>query len=280
MDLDADGHLDILSGSYSRQDRDMAGLFQVLRGKPGRTWSPAEPLKGSDGKLLIVTPSPGEGDHDLDLICTRAFAADLDGDGCLDLVTGNFGGTFAWFRGGGKGLFDPKSAWLKAGGEPMEVEAHSDPFLVDWDRDGDLDLLSGSAGGGVFWFENTGTVLAPVFAKRRTWLAPLEERAGAPQLGDGHLAGPGECTRVWADDVNGDGKLDLLVGDNVTLYHAAEGVSDETALAKLAEFNQKVEKAAQARDESFAEEYEKLEKERERSVHEDRTGFVWVLHQK
>ena len=30
MELNGDGHLDILSGSYSRQSEDMAGLFQVL----------------------------------------------------------------------------------------------------------------------------------------------------------------------------------------------------------------------------------------------------------
>ena len=37
MDLDGDGHLDILSGSYSRMDTDMAGLFQVLYGNPDGT---------------------------------------------------------------------------------------------------------------------------------------------------------------------------------------------------------------------------------------------------
>jgi hypothetical protein len=33
--------------------------------------------------------------------------------------------------------------------------AHGDPFPVDWDGDGDLDLLSGSSEGGVQWAENT-----------------------------------------------------------------------------------------------------------------------------
>lgn len=32
----------------------------------------------------------------------------------------------------------------------MAVNAHGDPFLVDWDADGDLDLLSGSAQSGAF----------------------------------------------------------------------------------------------------------------------------------
>ena len=41
MDLDGDGHRDILSGSYSRMQQAMAGLFQVL-------------YVNSDGKLDIL----------------------------------------------------------------------------------------------------------------------------------------------------------------------------------------------------------------------------------
>ena len=54
MDIDGDGHLDILSGSYSRMDKDMAGLFQVLYGKADGTFRKAEVLKGTDGEPLII----------------------------------------------------------------------------------------------------------------------------------------------------------------------------------------------------------------------------------
>ena len=50
VDLDGDGHRDILSGSYSRMERDMAGLFQVLYGKGNGTFRKAEVLKGTDGE--------------------------------------------------------------------------------------------------------------------------------------------------------------------------------------------------------------------------------------
>ena len=50
MDLDRDGRRDILSGSYSRMDKDMAGLFQVLHGKADGTFRRAEVLKGTDGE--------------------------------------------------------------------------------------------------------------------------------------------------------------------------------------------------------------------------------------
>ena len=54
MDLDGDGHLDILSGSYSDTDRE-AGLFHVLYGKGDGTFRKAEVLKGTDGQPLIIS---------------------------------------------------------------------------------------------------------------------------------------------------------------------------------------------------------------------------------
>jgi hypothetical protein len=39
VDLDRDGRRDILSGSYSRMQNDMAGLFQVLYGNEDGTFT-------------------------------------------------------------------------------------------------------------------------------------------------------------------------------------------------------------------------------------------------
>src|SRR5437763_13455782 len=136
-------------------DRDMAGLFQVLYGQVAGTFRTAEVLKGSDGQPLII---PTQGREQLtEKICTRPFAADWDGDGHLDLVVGNFAGTFYWFKGQGKGKFLPKPELIKsADGTPLRIKgAHSDPFVVDWDGDGALDIISGSSEGGVWLAENT-----------------------------------------------------------------------------------------------------------------------------
>ena len=45
MDLNDDGYGDILSGSYSRMGRPMAGLFQVLWGQSDGTFKKAEELR-------------------------------------------------------------------------------------------------------------------------------------------------------------------------------------------------------------------------------------------
>src|ERR1700682_3406146 len=130
-------------------DKDMAGLFQVLRGNKDGTFRKAEVLKGTDGEPLII---PTKGDNQLtEKICTRPFAVDWGSDGKLDLIAGNSAGTYYWFKGRGKGKFAPTPELLMSGAKPLKLPgAHSDPFVIDWDGDGALDLLSGCSDGGVY----------------------------------------------------------------------------------------------------------------------------------
>ena len=75
----------------------MAGLFQVLWGKTDGTFKAAEALKGTDDKPLLIPLGKGEQGW-IDGICTRPTALDWDGDGNLDLISGNFTGTFFLFK--------------------------------------------------------------------------------------------------------------------------------------------------------------------------------------
>jgi len=95
---------------------------------------------------------------------------------------------------------------------------------------------------------------------------------------------------VWAADVNGDGKLDLLVGDSVTLYLPASGVTEAAARKSMAEFDDGMQKAMAdyshggkpdaAAGERLSKRREELEAERNKVVREEMTGFVWLLLQK
>lgn len=289
MDLNGDGRLDILSGSYSRMEKNMAGLFQVLYGKPDGKFGKAEVLKGTDGQPLII---PTKNDNQLiEKICTRPFAVDWDGDGQLDLVVGNFAGTFYWFKGEGKGKFRPTPEVIKNGSEPLRIAGHhSDPFVIDWDGDGDLDLLSGSASGGVQWAENTaGKGKAPKLRPFRELIKPGRSVAYGEPLSEQELTGPTTSTRIWVADVNGDGKLDLLVGDSVTLITAAKGLSAEEVKKKFAAWQKAVSEASKklspagsdpATRKKAQEEFSKVYNQRNEFMKEDRTGFVWLYLRK
>jgi hypothetical protein len=288
VDIDGDGHLDILSGSYSRMDRDMAGLFQVLYGKGDGTFRKAEVLKGTDGKPLII---PASGNAQLtEKICTRPFAVDWDGDGHLDLVVGNFSGTFYWFKGLGKGKFLPKPELIKAGGVPLRVPgAHSDPFVIDLDGDGSPDLVSGCSNGGIYWARNKAPKgKLPDLEPFRPLIKPGHQVNTDQPLRESDLTGPTHATRVWVADVNGDGKPDLIVGDCVTLRSPVNGVSDAEFKKKYAAWQKDFQAAlatynsardAQARQKAL-QEYNKVYAQRSAFMREEMTGFVWVYYQK
>jgi hypothetical protein len=289
VDIDGDGQRDILSGSYSRMQQEMAGLFQVLYGTADGTFRQAEVLNGTDGEPLIIPIADQQ--SQTENICTRPFAVDWDADGHLDLVVGNFSGTFYWFKGQGEGNFEPKPEAIQSGDSPLRIDgAHSDPFVIDWDGDGDLDLLSGSSRGGVQWAENlAGEGKLPELAAFQTLIEAGRPVTYGQPLEEDELTGPTSATRIWVDDLNGDGKLDLLVGDTVTLVSPAEGLSTEELKQKFEDWQKAVNDASSALSSETAdeaertkanEEFYKLYNQRNEFMQEDRTGYVWLYLQK
>src|SRR5262245_9280152 len=270
-------------------DKDMAGLFQVLYGNKDGTFRKAEVLKGTDGEPLII---PAKGDAQLtEKICTRPFAVDWAGDGKLDLIVGNFAGSFYRFKGEGKGKFAPTPELLMADGKPLKLpSAHSDPFVVDWDGDGALDLLSGCSDGGVYWAKNrAGKGKPPDLMPFQPLIKPTpRSAAGGHILREQDLTGPTHASRIWVADINGDGKLDILVGDCVTLVSPANGLSDAEFTKKYAEWEKAFQAALaslnSARDDKSRtkanEEYQKVYSQRSAFMREERTGFVWLYLQK
>lgn len=268
----------------------MAGLFQVLWGGVDGGFAQPEPLKGTDGKELII---PADDKKEVTKkICTRPFATDWDGDGDLDLIVGNFQGSFFLFRGAGDGKFGPQAEAVMAGEENLQINGvHSDPFAVDWDGDGDLDLLSGSSNGGVQWAENTaGTGSEPKLKQFVSLIKPVRTGDDGMLKAGQWPTTPSGSTRVWVDDVNGDGKRDILLGDSATVQRAGEGLSEAEAAEKHAAWKAEHQKMAMelrtARDEGgntprdLMMRYQAHYQKQSEFMTTERTGFVWLYLQK
>ena len=135
---------------------------------------------------------------------------DFDGDGKLDVISGSYSsGELYLFRGKGNGEFAEGEVIKDSTGKPLVAGSASAPFAVDWDGDGDLDLIIGNIDGVVSIAVNNGTREKPVY------LLPVPMRAADKPIKLGGDAAP------TVADWNADGIPDLLVGDGggqVMLY--------------------------------------------------------------
>lgn len=251
-DLDGDGDLDLLVG----EDPYNGGGLQYFE----NTGTPADPqfappLQNPFGIALdsaYVFPAFADLDHDGDndlilgesngnilyyknigsaavpefaapvknpfgLVSSNTFAipsfADLDADGDLDLLVGEYKGVMRYFKNTGSAT------------NPQFAAPQQDPFgitplntvgfatFADLDVDGDLDLLIGEYYGNMQYYKNSGSATSPQFD------APDENPFGLVAAVD--LASP-----VFAD-LDGDGDMDLLVGE----YYGAMQYFENTTLS-------------------------------------------------
>jgi hypothetical protein len=127
---------------------------------------------------------------------------DLNGDGRMDLVSGEYSPGNIHFFEGTRGGFKASKPLAEEGADFKDMNRWmSTVHFADWDGDKDLDMVVGSVMGGVYLNVNKGTRTKPVFGKREPIMV-----GGSPMKVKGK-------SDPFVADWDGDGKPDLLVGD-------------------------------------------------------------------
>lgn len=225
VDYDGDGTLDLIIGVGDWTDYGWDNAYDVsgrwtrgpLRGfvylarnagtnaKP-KYEKPAKIMAGDRPVEVFGWPSPN--------------FADFDNDGDLDLLCGEFLDGFTYFQNIGSRTqprYAPGVRLKTADGRPLAMDLQMiTPTAIDWDKDGDIDLIVGDEDGRVAFVENTGKHHAdrsPIF------LPPRYFRQEADDVKFGALATP--CGFDW----DGDGDIDIISGNTAGHIALIENLS-------------------------------------------------------
>ena len=202
-DFDGDGKPDIIAGEFL----DKLTWFKNIGNKK-------EP-KFAEGRFLLNEKGDTIRMH-VEMI--TPVAVDFDKDGHIDLIVGDEDGRVAFLKNTGKvknnmPIFtDP--VYLKQKALYVKFGALSTPVSVDWDGDGNPDIIAGNSAGNICFIKNIDGSSDP------EWAAPVLLQVNGKDIHiiagkNGSIQGPAEekwgYTTLSVADWDNDGKEDIIV---------------------------------------------------------------------
>ena len=259
MDYDDDGIEDFISGSYDPGD------VYLFRGLGDGEYAAGESLVDEDDVPLVHHPAElakyqsyvaekeSETNRDSEEATQDRVASfgswaamvDWDDDGDLDMLIGTFAGKL-FLRTNIGSRSDPVYAadtqQIESDGSPLKEDSHTNPVVADWDGDGLWDLVVGAGNGSVSWYRNVGTKKQPQFGVRNELVGAAADSIFLLQyLSKDEQPVPGTRAQICVTDYNGDGMLDLVVGDHSNIYDKSNlGAAETKQLDQLIARQQKL----------------------------------------
>jgi hypothetical protein len=145
-DLDGDDDFDLVIGKFNGE----LDVYINSGSKTSAQYTSSFPLTDNFGDTIDVG------------ISVSPFLFDIDGDLDLDLILGDYSGKFSFFRNTGSETtyeFTFQPLYF----EGLDVGYGSTPFILDYNKDGIIDLFSGSSEGRFYYFRNDGSNLSPIW---------------------------------------------------------------------------------------------------------------------
>ncbi len=220
VDIDNDGDDDLFIASHGEFTQTLNSKDRIAYYKnTGTLLNPSFELQDSNFLNLISKNYSG----------IKPCFGDLNGDGKKDLLFGEANGLLKYYINttvGSTPSFTENTTQFAS----FQGRNYSAPYLVDFNRDGKLDLFLGNYDGTVSYYINNGSKINPSFIKSVDSVGKICIRAVDEAR---NFYGEGFSAPVVAD-LDTDGKFDLLLGGKYGLYlykNIESKLSDSLTLA-------------------------------------------------